>query len=571
LNHFILNPKYWLWPVVAWAAVLLLSLLWSWHVAERQVHEMATGAGRSVFKTVEAMRLWNAGHGGVYAPVGGGAKPNSYLDAPERDIVTRSGKKLTLLNPSHMTRQLAEIVNEQEGGMVLHLTSLKPLNPANAANEWESAALQSFAQGETEHSAFVEEGGHTYSRYLAPLRVVQACIPCHKKQGYKLGDISGGLSVVFPADPFLVPLQAEKRNLEIAHFALWLLLSGVSLFLLMRLRQQMFLLQEAGEQQEKRLGLRTAELQEQAQERAQAEAKMRQIVNSFEGGVYGVDPAGNCTFCNPAALRLLGYQDISEVLGRNMHGLVHAACQDMNRQPSGVCRLNTYRDGMTAHVEDDVFWRADGSAMPTEYRSHPIFFDGNVIGAVVTFAGIAERLEMQKDMWNKANFDELTGLPNRNLFYDRLEQAIVHSARIGSQVALLYIDLDGFKAVNDRLGYAAGDELLRLAAERLEGCVRESDTVARLGGDKFTIVLPQVSREFEVEVVAGKALEHLSQAFRVGGNEACVSASIGIALYPRDGSNGIVLIKHANVAMCQAKESGRDAYRFFSSVESHGQ
>lgn len=568
LKHFILNPKYWLLPVIAWAAVLLLSLLWSWRTADRHALEMAVGEGRFVFKTVEAMRLWNAFHGGVYAPIEGRIKPNSFLVTPERDIIMHSGRKYTLLNPSHMTRQLAEVINEQ-GGVSLHLAGLKPLNPANAAYDWEAAALQSFVQGETEHSAFIEQDGHTYSRYFAPLRIVQACIPCHKKQGYKVGDISGGLSVVFPADPFLLPLQAEKRNMEIAHFVAWLLLSGVSLFFLVGCRNQMLLLQQALEQQEKLVGRRTAEMQEQVLERAQTAAQMRQLLNSSEGGVYGVDLSGNCIFCNPGALRLLGYKDSADMLGRNMHGMVHAACQDMERQPSGVCRLNFYREGMTAHVDDDVFWRADGNAMPVEYRSHPIFLDGKVIGAVVTFIGIAERMEAQQDLWNKANFDELTGLPNRNLLYDRLEQAIAHCARLGSQVALLYIDLDGFKTVNDRLGYAVGDKLLRLAAERLESCVRESDTVARMGGDKFTIVLPQVNQESEVEVVAVKALEHLSQAFRVGGGEVRVSGSVGIALYPRDGFNGVALIKHANVAMCKAKGSGRDAYRFFSNIDNH--
>jgi len=568
MKHFILNPKYWLLPVIAWAVVLLLSLFWNWRIADRHAHEMGSGEGRYAFKTVEAMRLWNAFHGGVYAPVEGRTKSNSEPEISERNIITHSGKKYTLLNPSHMTRQLAEVINKQSD-VLLRLASLKPLNPGNAAQDWEAAALQTFAQGEAEHFAFIEQDGHTYSRYFAPLRIVQACIPCHKKQGYQVGDISGGLSVVFPASPILEPLLREKRNLEIAHFAIWLVLSGISLFFLVGCRNQMLQLQEAKEQQEKRVGQRTAELQEQVVEQAQTLAQMRQLLNSFEGGVYGVDLSGNCIFCNPGTLRLLGYKDSADMLGRNMHGMVHAACQDMERQPSGVCRLNFYREGMTAHVNDDVFWRADGSAMPVEYRSHPIFFDGKVIGAVVTFIGIAERMEAQQDLWNKANFDELTGLPNRNLLYDRLEQAIAHCARLGSQVALLYIDLDGFKTVNDRWGYAAGDKLLLLAAERLESCVRESDTVARMGGDKFAIVLPQINQESEVEMVAGKALEHLSQAFRVGGGEMRVSGSVGIALYPRDGFNGVALIKHANMAMCKAKGSGRDAYRFFSNIDSH--
>ena len=570
MKRFILNLKYPLWPLGAWAVVVVSSFFWNGHIADRQAHETAIGEGRFMFKAVEAMHLWNARYGGVYVPIDARTKPNAYLDTPERDILTRSGKKLTLLNPSYMTRQLAEIINEQDS-VLLRLVSLKPLNPANTPNEWETAALQSFIQGAPEHSGLIDEGGHTYFRYFAPLKVVQACISCHKKQGYQIGDISGGLSMTFSADAFLVPLRAEKHTLLVIHLAMWLLLSGVSVFFLMHLRKQMSLLREATRQQEKQVESRSAELQEQMQALARADAQMQQFVNSSEDGIYGVDPSGNCTFCNPAALRLLGYRDISELYGRNMHAVVHAACQDMNRQPSGVCRLNAYRDGMAAHVEEDVFWRADGSAMPVEYRSQAIVSDGEVIGGVVSFFDLTERLETQKDTWKKANFDELTGLPNRNLFYDRLERAIALSARMGSQVALLYIDLDGFKAVNGRLGRASGDALLRLVAERLEGCVRESDTVARMSGDEFAVVLPQISQESEIEIVAIKVLEHLSQAFRMAGGEACISGSIGIALYPRDGSNGIVLLKHADVAMYQAKESGRDAYRFFSNVENHSE
>ncbi len=563
MKRFVLDPQHWWWPLLIWAAVAAVSLGWSWRELDHHGRELAANEGRFVFKMVESVRLWNAGHGGVYALVNERTKPNRYLEVPERDIVSRSGKSLTLLNPAYMTRQLADVVLEHSG-IAVHLTSLKPLNPGNKANPWEAAALASFEQGVAEHSEFVVEEGRTLSRYMAPLRVKEACMNCHRKQGYKIGDIRGGLSVVFPADPILAPLRAEKRNLAAAHLAAWLLLSALTVFFLWRLRSQMLMLEEARTQQEYLVEVRTAELKEQVKEREQAEAQLRQLINSSGEGIYGVDLAGHCTFCNPVALRLLGRKDAAEVLGRNMHDLIHAPCPDADRQPSGMCRLGAYRNGAAVHVEEDAFWRADGSAIPVEYRSHPIFADGKVSGAVVSFSDISARMEAQKDMWNKANYDELTTLPNRNLFYDRLEQAIAHSARGGSQVALLFIDLDGFKEVNDRYGHDAGDELLRIAAERLARSVRDSDTVARMGGDEFTIVLPQVAEASEVQVVAAKTLEQLSQPFMLGNREVRVSASVGIALYPRDGGNGITLIKHADVAMYRAKESGRNAYRFFS-------
>jgi len=562
MKYFILNPKYWLWPIALWAVVAILSLSWNWSELDHHARELATNEGRFVFKMVDTVRLWNAGHGGVYALVDGATKPNPYLDVPDRDIVSRSGKSLTLLNPAYMTRQLADVVLEHSG-IRLHLTSLKPLNPGNKANEWESAALKSFEHGVAELSEFTVEDGRTLSRYMAPLRVKEACLNCHRKQGYKVGDVRGGLSVVFPADSFLAPLRAEKRNLAVAHLTVWLLLSALTVFFLWRLREQMLMLEEARSQQESLVEVRTAELKEQVKERVEAEERLRLMINSSGEGVYGVDFDGHCTFCNPVALRLLGYRDVREVLGHNMHELVHRTTAEADHLPH-LCRLNAYRDGLSAHDENDVFYRVDGECFPVEYRSHPIFSEGRVIGAVVTFADITARVEKHKVVWKKANYDELTNLPNRNLFYDRLDQAIAQSGRSDTQVALLFIDLDGFKAVNDRFGHDAGDELLRVAAERLAESVRDSDTVARLGGDEFTIVLPQVAETSEAKVVAAKTLEQLSQPFMLGNQEVRISGSIGIALYPRDGGNGITLIKHADVAMYRAKESGRNAYRFFS-------
>lgn len=562
MRRFILTQKYWLWPVLAWMVLVLLSLGWNWRELDRHARDLALNEGRFVFRMVESVRLWNAGHGGVYVPVSEHTRPNPYLEIPERDITSRTGKQFTLLNPAYMTRQLADVVLDHSS-ILVHLTSLKPLNPGNKAKDWEAAALASFEQGVTEYSAFVTEEERTLSRYMAPLRVKEACMKCHKKQGYQVGDIRGGLSVVFPADAFLAPLRAEKRSLVVAHVTVWLLLSALTVLFLWRFRRQVLMLEDERAQQETLVEQRTAELKEQVRERVEAEEKLRLMINSSGEGIYGVDFGGNCTFCNPLALRLLGYRDAGKVLGRNMHDLVHRPTGDVVHLPH-LCRLRSYLEGLPSHDENDVFCRADGESFPVEYRSHPIFSAGRVIGAVVTFSDIGVRLEKQKVIWKQANYDELTALPNRNLFYDRLDQAIAHAGRSGAQVALLFVDLDGFKAVNDRFGHEAGDELLRIAAERLGGCVRDSDTVARQGGDEFTIVLPQVARDEEVRTVAAKVLEQLCAPFLLGNQEVRVSASIGIAFYPRDGGNGITLIKHADLAMYQAKASGRNAWRFFS-------
>ncbi len=177
---------------------------------------------------------------------------------------------------------------------------------------------------------------------------------------------------------------------------------------------------------------------------------------------------------------------------------------------------------------------------------------------------ITERKESEKRLIYLANYDTLTCMPNRNLFQDRLKHAMVKAKRKNSQLALLYLDLDHFKAVNDALGHQAGDKLLVEAAERIKRCIRESDTAARLGGDEFTIILEQIDKNGQVAVVAKNLLAHLSQNYRIDNNEVIISASMGITMYPGDGKDVDTLLRKADSAMYFAKEQGRNNYHFFT-------
>jgi diguanylate cyclase (GGDEF)-like protein/PAS domain S-box-containing protein len=190
--------------------------------------------------------------------------------------------------------------------------------------------------------------------------------------------------------------------------------------------------------------------------------------------------------------------------------------------------------------------------------------DGTVEAVAGTLRDITERKAAEDKNWQKANYDLLTGLPNRHLFLDRLEQDVKHADRVGAPIALLFIDLDHFKEANDRFGHAAGDLLLRFAADRIRSCVRETDTVARLGGDEFTVILQDQRDAEHAGIVAAKIVKELGSPFQISKDTINISASIGITLSSRAPSAPEQLMKRADVAMYAAKSAGRNRVSFFS-------
>ncbi len=190
--------------------------------------------------------------------------------------------------------------------------------------------------------------------------------------------------------------------------------------------------------------------------------------------------------------------------------------------------------------------------------------EGRITNFVAVKEDITTRRNYEEQLLRQANYDDLTGLPNRNLMFDRLELAIAMAQRNRTLTGLLYIDLDRFKSVNDAVGHNGGDRLLKLAAERLASCVRDCDTLARLGGDEFVIILPSVADRLAAQKVAARALSTFAAPFQIDGQDQFVTASVGITIYPIDGTDPQTLVHNADLAMYKAKEQGRNALRFFT-------
>ncbi|HEX5802140.1 MAG TPA: diguanylate cyclase [Azospira sp.] len=219
----------------------------------------------------------------------------------------------------------------------------------------------------------------------------------------------------------------------------------------------------------------------------------------------------------------------------------------------------------TGHWYGDI-WdrRKDGSVYP-KYLSISVIRDA--AGEVTSYSGIfydiSERKTIEERLDRLAHYDALSGLPNRCLLLDRLEQATERAVRQGGKVGLLYLDLDHFKQVNDTLGHSAGDELLKAAAGRMRSAVRAVDTVARLGGDEFVVLVPDVGGDADLALVAEKILDALAANYEIEGTQVSAQASIGISIYPDDDKDVHQLMKHADAAMYQVKQGGRGYYRFF--------
>jgi diguanylate cyclase (GGDEF)-like protein/PAS domain S-box-containing protein len=612
-------------------------------------------------------------------------------------------------------------------GMTFNNVSDRPRNPANMADAIELDAMAFFRASPKTTERFVPfsaPDGSAYYHYSAPIWMESFCLKCHGDRaqapeavssrypaayGYKLGELRGLISIKLPAATVEDRVMSIWRKqlvqnllLMLAAFASVAVLTQVFVInKLKRIRRAADKL-AAGETDVRAalpghdelaslgksfddMAVAIAGREKDLQER---EDLVRLLLESTAEAIYGVDSEGCCTFANPACARLLGYARADELLGQPIHALAHHSHADGSAYDEADCPTHrAFREGRPVYVDNEVFWRADGTSFPVEYWSHPMRQAGRVVGVVVTFFDLSERLRgeaksrlaatmfesthegvmitdangriltvnqaftrvtgyeeedavgqspsllrsgrhdpdfyaaiwraideaghWQGEIWNRrktgevypellsisavqdqhgkvcnyvgvftdisqikeseaklehlAHYDPLTELPNRLLLSSRLQHAIDQAQRQGDRVAILFLDLDRFKNVNDSLGHQAGDELLQAVTKRLVHRLRVEDTLARLGGDEFVVLLERLHEPRDAAMVARTMLDALAEPFTLSrGHEVYIGASIGISLYPDDGDNVARLIQHADVAMYQSKDQGRNAYGFYT-------
>lgn len=328
-------------------------------------------------------------------------------------------------------------------------------------------------------------------------------------------------------------LDADRRQMELAHA------EQTS-----DLRQKSLALEDRVEKLEK------------VQETLHASVTMlRATLESTQEALWVIGNNAEHSFYNPNFLALWGLKPVQ--LENADVDAVFRLIQHQLWEPSALVaqRARAVIVGVTVGQEYPL---RDGRAIEAFAYHHP------VVGVVWSFRDVTDRRKQEERIRHQAHHDSLTGMPNRNLFNDRLAHGVAKLQRTGGKLAVLYLDLDGFKTINDSLGHGVGDELLRVVAQRLSGVLRDDDTIARFGGDEFVLLLEDVEGHANVVRLAERMMDVFRSPYLVGEHEFHITASIGIALYPDDGETADILIRNADIAMYKAKDSGRNHFHFFT-------
>ena len=529
----------WFWGIALLWTLLILAL------AGGQVYQSRATAWAMARNLAEErhnkdvlFRRWASRHGGVYAPMTEQTPPNPYLDVPEREVLTPFGQTLTLINPAYMTRQLHEM-EAVASGVRGHITSLRPLRPANAPDDWERQALESFERGQSEAISLAMIDGRTHLRFMRPLIADKPCLKCHAKQGYREGDIRGGISVAVPWEPYRQALNGQLTATAGGYGAVW----GLGLLGLGWGRR--------------RLRAELSERKQREETLRRNEAKLESIFRAAPVGM-GLVSRRIILEVNPTLCQMTGYSP-ADLCGRDAR-LLYLDDHDYARVGKEKYRQIAERGVGTVEVR---WQRKDGEIIWIVLSSAPLDIDDLSKGVTFSALDISERKRAEERLAHLIYHDDLTRLPNRVLLTDRLQQAMAQSRRDQRKLAVVYLDLDGFKPLNDAWGHERGDQVLVEVARRLKQCVRAGDTVARLGGDEFVVLLGDLDDVEECELALGRVFAALEHPFAIAGQPLPLAASLGVTIYPDDEADPEVLLRHGDQAMYAAKQAGGHRYHWF--------
>ncbi|MCK5312784.1 MAG: DUF3365 domain-containing protein, partial [Desulfobacteraceae bacterium] len=452
---------------VGWSLVISFFALWNIYQRKQTTCELATKEARAHFSKDQAFRLWSTAHGGIYVPIDKRTPPNQHLKhVPERDIITPSGKKLTLMNPAYMLRQLMEEYSELYN-IKGRITSLKPFRHQNTPDEWERSALEAFENGVKEVFEFVDINEEPYLRLIRPMIAKKGCLKCHGYQGYKVGDIRGGVGVSVPMSPYLIHESREIHKLMISHFLIWFLGLGLIYAGFIGLKHRI------AERDKAEIALR------------ENEHELSATLNSIGDAVIATDINGQIARMNPVAEILTGWT-MAEALGHPLSEVFHIV-NVITRKSVESPHNKVLRNGDIVELADHTVLIAKGG---TEFQiadsGAPIRKDdGLVHGVVLVFRDVTQEYHMKK------------ALEESEVKYRTMMDSMKEPVYIGS---LDYIVEYMNPAMIKRIGQDATGEKCYAAlhdlTERCPWCVR--DKVLEQDYFETNIVSPKDNRSFHV-------------------------------------------------------------------------
>ncbi|MFA5065036.1 MAG: histidine kinase N-terminal 7TM domain-containing protein [Dehalococcoidia bacterium] len=289
----------------------------------------------------------------------------------------------------------------------------------------------------------------------------------------------------------------------------------------------------------------------------QSEEKYRTLVENINDVIYTLDKEGNITYISPAVERLSKYK-VNELLGKSFTTIIFP--DDL---PGLIRSYNRLISGQMEPYEFRILDK-DGSVIYVRTSSQPIYQDGEIVGITALITDITESKKLEQKLLQLATHDILTGLPNRILLMDRFTIAAALARRNKTSLAIMSLDLDRFKSINDTFGHGVGDEVLKTVGLRLAGIIRASDTLARIGGDEFVLVVLETNHTENAAAIARKILDSFMEPLLIEGHSCSLTTSVGIALYPEDGEDLETLLKKSDAAMYFCKEHGRNQFKFYS-------
>ena len=527
---------YTLSTTILWVVMNIVFAWWNITLEKKTTIDNATNIVRSSFDKDIAYRQWASSHGGVYVEPTEKTPPSPWMaHLEERDVVTTKGKKLTLMNPAYMLREMMQDYSALYG-LKGRITGIVYLNEKNKADEWEANAIRSFDKGTKEIIELTGSDDDEYLRLMKPMIMEQDCQKCHGHLSFENGSVRGGVSISLPMKTYRKNESEFIKSIMTTYFIIWLV--GMLAIIIVSINAFRYLKRRDSDLEELVIS--------------------SQVFNNTLDAIFITDVAGKILRINKTFTDMTGFSE-EEVIDKT------PSIMKSEHQTKEFYE-ELWRGALSeGHAQFEIWNRRKDGDVFVAIESITTIKDENekIKYFIATLHDITARKNAEERVVHMAHYDPLTDLPNRVLFQDRFSHSIEIAKRKKEKIALAFIDIDGFKKVNDTKGHPIGDKLLIELGKKIVSCVRNSDTVSRLGGDEFTIIFENLSKADSVVPMCENILEELRKEVIIDGQAIFVSASIGVSVYPDDGQDIHKLIQHADTAMYKAKDNGKNRLNFY--------